>query len=729
MSRQRLDKNMAKRVRELEKENAQLKRDRRALSRPLSVKDEKNIVFEDLFSIEDIQHIQDEFASAFNVAAIITHTDGTPITKPSNFCRLCSDVIRGTEKGLKNCYDSDAKIGRFHPEGPIVKKCLSSGLYDAGTGIIVGGKHIANWLIGQVRDDDQTEEQMRDYAREIGADETVMLDAFREAPIMPRKQFDLVAQFLFTMVNQLSGIAYQNVKMAGLIEKLRKTEDALREKEEILQNIHTAAPIGIGIVIDRQFTWVNQRLLSIVGYSESELLNKSTRVLYPDNEEFERNGQNIQNLIENNSVNSIETCWQHKNGERVDILINATAFKQKKRQRPIICTVLDISDRKRVEQALVESEKKFRLAFKTSPDAMGISRISDGRFLDINDGFARILNYSREEVLSQDFSTRKMWKDLDDRKGLKDELDTKGYVENFETQMVDKNGKEIDWLLSLTLFNLNEEEVVLSVAKDITKRKKIENELKDYREHLEELVQQRTEALEAKNKEMETFTYSVSHDLKAPLRGIDGYSRLLQEEYIDKLDEEGRFFLNNVRQSAAQMNQLIEDLLAYSRMERREIQSAEIDLRSLIDGLIVDRKFDFETKQIDVSVNLPFQNIQSDIATMRQVLTNFLDNAVKFSREKPPKTIEIGGEDDENYWTLWVKDNGIGFDQQYTDRIFEIFQRLHRAEDYPGTGIGLAIVKKAVERVGGWCWAESSLGEGAKFFIKISKSVKKKKGD
>lgn len=729
MSRQRLYKKMAERVRELEKENAQLKRDRRTLSRPLSVEDEEGIIFEDLFSIEDIQHIQDEFASAVNVAAIITHTDGTPITKPSNFCRLCNDVIRGTEKGRKNCYDSDAEIGKFHPEGPIVKACLSCGLYDAGTGIIVGGKHIANWLIGQVRDDVQTEEQMREYAREIGADETEMVDAFRETPIMPRKQFDLVARFLFTMANQLSGIAYQNVKMAGLIKKLRKTENALREKEEFLQNIHTAAPIGIGIVIDRQFAWANQRLLSIVGYSESELLNKSTRMLYPNDEEFDRNGRNIRNLIEKNSVNSIETCWQHKNGKRVDVLINATTIKQKKRQRAIICTVLDISDRKRVEKALVESEERFRLAFKTSPDAMAISRSSDGRFLDINDGFARILKYSREEVLSQNFSSLKIWKNLDDRIRLKDELDTKGYVENYETQVIDKNGKTIDWLMSVTLFDFNGEDAALSVAKDITERKQIENELKDYREHLEELVRQRTEALEAKNKEMETFTYSVSHDLKAPLRGIDGYSRLLQEDYIDKLDEDGRLFLNNVRQSAAQMNQLIEDLLAYSRMERREIQPTEIDLRSLIDGLIGHRTFDFETKQIDVAVNLPFQNIQSDIATIRQVLTNFLDNAVKFSRGQPPKTIEIGGEDGENNWTLWVKDNGIGFDQQYTDRIFEIFQRLHRAEDYPGTGIGLAIVKKAVERVGGWCWAESSLGEGATFFIKIPKSGKKKKGD
>lgn len=251
-----------------------------------------------------------------------------------------------------------------------------------------------------------------------------------------------------------------------------------------------------------------------------------------------------------------------------------------------------------------------------------------------------------------------------------------------------------------------------------------EKELGKYRNHLEDLVERRTAAFEAKNKELETFTYSVSHDLKAPLRGIDGYSRLLVEEYSDKLDGEGLLFLNNVRQSATQMNQLIEDLLAYSRMERRQLQPVPIKLGPMIDMMISQRERDIEQGNIGISVNLPFETVTSDTETLRQVLGNYLDNAIKFLKKDGAGTVEIGGQEDPGAWTLWVRDNGIGFDPQYHDRIFDIFQRLHRSEDYPGTGVGLAIVRKAVERIGGRVWAESEAGKGATFFITISKQEK-----
>jgi len=258
---------------------------------------------------------------------------------------------------------------------------------------------------------------------------------------------------------------------------------------------------------------------------------------------------------------------------------------------------------------------------------------------------------------------------------------------------------------------------------DITERKQAERKLTLYREHLEDLVKQRTAEIQIKNKELETFTYSVSHDLQAPLRGIDGYSRLLSEDYADKLDEEGMQFLKNVRHATAQMNQLIEDLLAYSRMERRDLQSATVDLRALVDQLVAEKAHDVETGRIGISVDLPFQFMTADRESLRQVLGNYIDNAIKFSPKDEKGLVTVGGQEDNHSWTIWVKDNGIGFDPKYTDRIFTIFQRLHRAEDYPGTGVGLAIVQKAVARMGGRVWAESTSGQGATFFIEIPKNA------
>jgi ligand-binding sensor protein len=153
-------------------------------------KSDSDIRFSDLFDLEDIQHIQDIFADATGVASIITHPDGTPITRPSNFCRLCNEIIRKTDLGLSNCFKSDAEIGRPNPSGPVIQPCLSGGLWDAGASIIVGGKHIANWLIGQVKNEELDHQQMVQYAKEIGADQEDFINALKEVPVMSKEKFE-----------------------------------------------------------------------------------------------------------------------------------------------------------------------------------------------------------------------------------------------------------------------------------------------------------------------------------------------------------------------------------------------------------------------------------------------------------------------------------------------------------------------------------------------------------
>lgn len=192
------------------------------LTRPLE--DDGDIDFNELFDLEDIQKLQDEFSDATGVASLITLIDGTPITKASNFTRLCQDIIRKTEKGCENCYKSDAVIGAYSAEGPIIKTCLSGGLWDAGAAITVGGKHVANWLVGQVRDENLKEEQLVAYAHEIGADEAEALLAFREVPQMSFGRFEKIARLLYTIANQLSNLAFQNMLQARFINEKRRIE-------------------------------------------------------------------------------------------------------------------------------------------------------------------------------------------------------------------------------------------------------------------------------------------------------------------------------------------------------------------------------------------------------------------------------------------------------------------------------------------------------------------------
>jgi len=255
----------------------------------------------------------------------------------------------------------------------------------------------------------------------------------------------------------------------------------------------------------------------------------------------------------------------------------------------------------------------------------------------------------------------------------------------------------------------------------VIERKRAADALNLLNAELEQRVSQRTADLGIKSRELETFAYSVAHDLKAPLRGIEGYSRLLVEDHADKLDEEGRFFLENINNSSEEMNRLIEDLLAYSRIERRTMKPDRLELGPFITALVEQKKYEETGRGIDFVLNVNGGKVVADAIGLTLALRNYLDNAIKFSRHTKAPRIEVGAWENEGSCRVWVRDNGVGFDMKYHDQIFEIFRRLHFDEDYRGTGVGLAIVRKAMERMGGRAWAESETGRGATFYLEIPK--------
>jgi len=250
-----------------------------ALTRPLDHPD--GITFAELFDLETIQRIQDEFAAATGVASVITRPDGTPITRPSNFCRLCRDIIRNTKIGCCNCYHSDAILGRHHPEGPVIQPCLSGGLWDAGASITIGNRHIANWLIGQVRDETQSEEKIVAYARTIGADESEVLAAYREVPAMSNVHFQQIAQALFTLANQLSTTAYQNIQQARFISERQRAEAALNTERLHLRTLIDNLPYSIYFKdLDCRFLVANKTLARRMGLSSPDELFGHTYVQF-----------------------------------------------------------------------------------------------------------------------------------------------------------------------------------------------------------------------------------------------------------------------------------------------------------------------------------------------------------------------------------------------------------------------------------------------------------------
>jgi signal transduction histidine kinase len=258
----------------------------------------------------------------------------------------------------------------------------------------------------------------------------------------------------------------------------------------------------------------------------------------------------------------------------------------------------------------------------------------------------------------------------------------------------------------------------MALAASISDHMQATEEIRRLNAELEQRVQRRTEQLEAVNKELEAFTYSVSHDLRAPLRGMSGFARVLEEDYGDRLDEDGRRYLEIIKSNAAQMGQLIDDLLALSRLGRQPLRATTLAMEPLVREAFRQATADDPNAPIEFSVEaLP--DCRGDSNLMRQVLINLLSNAVKFSRHATPPRIHVGAKRENGEVVFFIRDNGAGFDPRYAGKLFGVFQRLHGPEEFAGTGVGLAIVKRVIDRHGGRVWAEGETGKGATFYFTL----------
>jgi PAS domain S-box-containing protein len=435
------------------------------------------ITFADLFSLAEIQRIQDEFALATGVASMITHPDGTPITAPSNFTRLCS-LIRQTERGGRNCQQSDAVVGRCHPEGPMVQRCLSGGLWDAGASITAGGRHVANWLIGQVRDEAQTEEPMRAHAHEIGAEEAAFLEAFRAAPTMTRQRFEQIARLLFTLARHLSATAYQNFQQARQITERQQAETALRESEEKFSRLFHSNPMATSLSTKREGRYldVNAEFLSLLQRSREEVVGHTSFDLNlwvdPQNR-----AAITTRLEEQGAVRDYEFEARTKSGEIRQVLWSGETVSLGG-EDCLVGSMQDITERRRAERALRESEERFARLFHANPMAMTLSTKREGRFVDVNARFLNLLQRSREEVIGRTSFELKLWLDPRERAAGVSRLEAHATVDDLEFAMRTKSGEIRQTSWSGTLVVIGGEECLLGVVQDITERKQAEAALR-----------------------------------------------------------------------------------------------------------------------------------------------------------------------------------------------------------------------------------------------------------
>ena len=304
-------------------------------------------------------------------------------------------------------------------------------------------------------------------------------------------------------------------------------------------------------------------------------------------------------------------------------------------------------------------------------------------------------------------------------------------------RILHKSG-EVRWVSETAVGVFDDSGALVAIegyVQDITEARLAEEKLRLHREHLEELVAVRTADLEAVNRELEAFSYSVSHDLKSPLRSVDGFAGFLEEDYADKLDDEGRRLIRVIRDSAHEMAQLIDDLLTFSRLTHRELRVGPLDMEELARQAWERVQPDCAGREVDLRI-APLPEACGDTGTIREVLVNLLANAAKFTRGRETAVVEVGGFDTlpaegllppppepppADHAVFFVRDNGVGFDMAYRDKLFQVFQRLHNSRDYEGTGIGLALVRRIVQRHGGRVWANGEVDGGATFCFTLPK--------
>ncbi len=374
-----------------------------------------------------------------------------------------------------------------------------------------------------------------------------------------------------------------------------------------------------------------------------------------------------------------------------------------------------LTERRQAEEALRESEEKFSKAFRSSPDTIAITTLKDGKFIEINDSFTRITGYTREEVIGHSSAEISIWAKAEDRARMVQMLEEQGSVRNEEFEFRMKNGEIRTWLFSAEPIEIGDEPCLISITTDITERKRAEEKLKQALSNLEQSSNQ----LAAINKELETFSYSVSHDLRAPLRSIDGFSQALLEDHLDKLDEQGKDYLNRLRAASQKMGELIDGLLKLSRLTRSDMHKQKVDLSALAEEITTRLQETQPERQVKVVIGRGL-TASGDRQLLRALLENLLGNAWKFTGKCPQAKIEFGATQNGDKKAYFVRDNGAGFDMTYADKLFSAFQRLHETTEYPGTGIGLATVQRIINRHGGNIWAEGAVGKGATFYFTLN---------
>jgi PAS domain S-box-containing protein len=517
-------------------------------------------------------------------------------------------------------------------------------------------------------------------------------------------------------------VAFVAILIQRDVTRRERHAEALRKSEEQLRLLVEGAQDYALVLLDRDgcvASW-NSGAEQLFGYPSAAILGRFFSIFYPDGE---RDGPPSKHLAAAaGGGRSEEFGWRVRaDGSRFWADAVLTPLRDAQGRRPGYALLTrDVTERRLAEEALQASESRFRQL--ADAGIIGIMTADfSGQVLEANDALLETVGHSRADLQGGTFN----WSAITppeyaakDAQAL-EALRGSGVVEPYEKEFLRKDGSRVPVLIGAAKLRGAEDRCVCFVL-DLTERKRAEEEVRQLNATLERRVEERTRQLRESNEELESFSYSVSHDLRAPLRHLSGFADLLQKRAADGLDENARRYTRIIGDAARNAGRLVDDLLAFSRMGRAEMTKAAVNMSELVAEVVRELESESVGRAVEWKIDaLP--TVPGDPPMLRQVVRNLLSNALKYTRSRTPATIHVGVMPASNgdEITFFVQDNGVGFDMRYVDKLFGVFQRLHTAEQFEGTGIGLANVRRIITRHGGRAWAEGTPGEGATIYFTL----------